>query len=43
MTKVSTITRRKGVKYKCRSEPQWVLKEDRRAEGNKSFATTGAK
>ncbi|MCQ2996250.1 hypothetical protein NLO88_12680 [Pseudomonas syringae] len=43
MTKVSAITRRKGVKYKCRSEPQWVLKEDRRVEGAKSFVTTGAK
>ncbi len=43
MTTVGAMTRRKGVKYKCKSEPQWVLKEYRRVEGAKSFATSGAK
>ena len=43
MTKASAIAQRKGVKYKCRGEPQWVLKEDRRAEGIKSLVTSGAK
>lgn len=43
MTTVGAMAHRKGIKYKCRSEPQWVLKEDRRVEGQKSFVTTGAK
>ena len=43
MTTVSAMTRRKGVKYKCKSEPQWVLREDRRVEGAKSLVTSGAK
>ena len=43
METVSAMARRKGVKYKCRAEPQWMLKEARRTEGHKSFITTEAK
>ncbi|HEX8540997.1 MAG TPA: hypothetical protein VF671_04760 [Pseudomonas sp.] len=43
METVSAMARRKGVKYKCRGEPQWMLKEARRTEGHKSFITTEAK
>jgi hypothetical protein len=43
METVSAMARRKGVKYKCRSEPQWMLKEARRVDGHKRFITTEAK
>jgi hypothetical protein len=41
METVSAMTARKGVKYKCRAEPQRILQEVRRTEGQKSFITTG--
>ncbi|HEX8596465.1 MAG TPA: hypothetical protein VF682_24770 [Pseudomonas sp.] len=43
METVGAIPHRKGVKYKCRKEPQWVLKEARRVDGQKSFITSEAK
>jgi hypothetical protein len=41
METVSTLTTRKGVRYNCRAEPQRILQEVRRTEGQKSFITTG--
>ena len=43
METVGAMAKRKGVKYKCRAEPQLVLQEARRVEGHKRFVTTGAK
>lgn len=43
METLDTMARRKGVKFKCRAEPQWVLKETRRLEGAKRYATTQAR
>jgi hypothetical protein len=43
METVSAMTRRKGVKYKCKGEPQSVLQEARRVEGHKGLVTNGAK